>query len=177
MTCIYEGCLEEMSKIKWSGKARYKCRGEESQRNQRENAATRTVKMGKTNAIKGKQRNTAIHLLTQRLVAVKETGISIEETVLHRRLRRIRLILRNPMSPRRGQGSTRSPLSGRIEHNEECDDDDKQNEKKVDKYEKVKKKQLTWSLNSLQLLASKLCLILWKPSSMSVTLASHHPSR
>ena len=39
--------------------------GEESQRNQRENAATRTVKMGKTKAIKGKQRNTAIHLLTQ----------------------------------------------------------------------------------------------------------------
>ena len=39
--------------------------GEERQRNQRENAATRTGEMGKTNAIKEKQRNTAIHLLTQ----------------------------------------------------------------------------------------------------------------
>ena len=38
--------------------------GEERQRNQRENAVTRTGKMEKTNAIKVKQRNTAIHLLT-----------------------------------------------------------------------------------------------------------------
>ena len=47
---------------------------EKRQRNQRENVATVTGGNGKTNAIKEKQRNTAIHLLTRVYIILKIDG-------------------------------------------------------------------------------------------------------